>query len=345
MSNPSFLFIGDLHIHTTNLDEAALLREMLVKTARERRSDYDCIVLLGDILDTNNVVRTEAHVLASELLSDLADIAPIVVLMGNHDLQGPLSFFSKVHAFTQLKKWVGTVSENVVFPGGGGVQLVDTEPAVFTVRGVPFCAIPYVPVGRFEEALARNPKCASCRAVFCHQEFRDCDIGGGRLSVVDEKCELEWVSGHIHEHQVFKRGCYVGTPRQVAITENYFKTISIVNFEAKGMKEERISTNLPPRCHIKTATSEIGKFDVPDYGRVKIELSGTIHENNAAKKHSLVREWKKKGFTVKFHVLVGVKSNKNASIILQRNRMSFTKLCEVSSAEVGLSHIYDEIFS
>lgn len=344
MNSASFFVIGDLHIHVTNLDEAALLREFLVATAKERRKDYDCIVVLGDILDTNNIVRTEAHVFASELLGELSDLAPLLVLMGNHDLQGPLSFLSKIHAFTQLKRWPGTPDASVVFPCGTGVQVVDTEPVVFSVRGVPFCALPYIPVGRFQEALARNPQSSKARAVFCHQEFRGCDIGGGRLSIVDEVASQFWVSGHIHEHQRLEGGLYVGTPRQVKIDENYFKSVSLVKFQGEEMLEERISTNLPPRCHIKTATSEIGNFPVPEYGRVKIELSGTIHENKIAKKHALVQEWKKKGFTVKFHDLIGVKSTKNAEIILQRNRMNFTKLCELSMAEAGLSHIYNDIF-
>lgn len=345
MNAPSFLVIGDLHIHVTNLDEAALLREFLVKTARERRKEYHCIVILGDILDTNNIIRSEAHVVASELLGELSEIAPLLVLMGNHDLLGPLAFLSKVHGFTQLKRWVGTCDDGVSFPSGTGVQVVDTEPVVFTVCDVPFCALPYIPPGRFQEALALNPHSTSARAIFCHQEFRGCDIGGGRLSAVDETSPSLWISGHIHEHQRVEGGLYVGTPRQVKIDENFFKTISLIQVEEKELKEERISTNLPPRCHIKTTTAELGNFAVPDYGRVKIELSGTVHENKAAKRHALVKEWKKKGFIVKFHDLITTKSIKKADTIVQRNRLNFTKLCEISAAEAGLSHIYDEIFS
>lgn len=344
MNNPSFFVIGDLHIHITNLDETQLLREFLVKTAKDRRGDYDCIVLLGDILDTHNIVRTEAHVAASELIDLLSEIAPLVVIMGNHDVQGPLSFFSKYHAFTQLKKWPGTKSDCVSFPSGNGLQLVDTKPVVFTVRGIPFCALPYIPVGRFQEALSLDQESLHARAIFCHQEFQGCDLGFGRESDVSDTSSQTWISGHIHQHQLRKNGLYVGTPRQVAITEDYFKTISIIKFEESIFHEERISTNLPPRCHIKAATSEIGLINVPEYGRVKIELSGTPPENAVAKKNPLIRVWKKKGFVVKFHPLVGIKSQENAEVILRRKGLGFSKLCEISAAEEGLSHIYQEIF-
>src|SRR5207302_1690948 len=113
-----FFVIGDLHIHLNNTDETELLIKFLIEAAAE--CNPDVIVVLGDILHTNNIVRTEAAVPATELLGSLSDIAPLLVLMGNHDIPLPTSFLSKHHGFSALKRWSGTRKDSVKFPSETG---------------------------------------------------------------------------------------------------------------------------------------------------------------------------------------------------------------------------------
>lgn len=341
----TFLVIGDLHIHITNLDESQLLMDTLISIAAKTRPDL--IVVLGDVLHTNSVIKADAHVLAVELLFKLSQIAPLLVLMGNHDVPGPLSYFSPVHGFTALKFWQGTKRDNVQFPSNTGVQIVDTEVVLFSVNDVQFCALPYIPPGRFQEALATCPDWKSCKIVFCHQEFANCDLGFGHLSECIDKWSKDLpqvISGHIHKYQKLDNILYCGTPRQVNITEEPYKTVSLIKY-TNAIEETRFSTGLPARIHLKINVKDIMTVEVPESGRVRIEITGDVCENIVARKSLKIRDWRKKGFVVKFHNIV-FDSDRETEIESEDAPVaSFKELCRIAAYEEGLQDEYIEIFS
>lgn len=342
----SILCIGDLHVHVSNLEESQLLKENLLNLSREVKPDL--IVVLGDILHTNNIVRTESLVLAVDLLAGLSEVAPLLILVGNHDVPGPLNFLSESHAFTSLRKWQGTKTEKVTFPSQTGVQVVDNVPVVFFVGDQKFCACPYVPPGRFREALGLCEGWEDSVAVFCHQEISGCDLGQEHKSeVVDVWTEVDpfMISGHIHKHQTLLNGkvLYVGSSRQVAISEDCYKSVSLVTFPEGKMEEKRITTGLPPRAHFKVTAREVDSLVTPESGRVKIEITGTIPENTALKKSQLVKDWKKKGFVVKFHDLVDEDFNFDQDCDFSK-RPDFKALCRSLAEEEDLFEEYNEVF-
>jgi DNA repair exonuclease SbcCD nuclease subunit len=336
-----FLVIGDLHIHTTNLEESKLLSRHLLEIAQT--NSFDVIVVLGDILDTNDIIRAEAHELAVELLAQLSKIAPLLILIGNHDVPGQLSYFSGIHGFNALKLWQGSSRENVVFPSGTGVQVVDTEVVFFHVNNRMFTALPYIPPGRFHEALATKEGWKESGIIFCHQEFQNCDLGSNKISTCKDSWSEELpqiVSGHIHKYQRLGTNIlYCGSPRQVVITEDPYKTVSLIHFDNK-IRETRIATRLPPRLHFLILASEVSSLAVPESGRIKIEITGTLAENNAAKASLRVKQWKKKGFVVKFHNIVA----EAATLVEIPRSMGFKNVCRVKAEEAGIMEEYREIF-
>jgi DNA repair exonuclease SbcCD nuclease subunit len=345
-SDPRILCVGDLHVHVTNLEETQLLTENILTIAVETRPDL--IVVLGDILDTNNVVRTEALGLAVDLLGRLSEVAPLLVLVGNHDVPGPLVFLSKTHAFSFLKRWTGTKTPAVVFPSGTGVQLVDSTPVAFYVGDKKFCACPYVPPERFREALSLCEGWQDSTAIFCHQEILGCDLGQGYESKVTDNWTKEdpvLISGHIHRHQTLLDGnvLYVGSARQVVISEDYYKTISLITF-GSGVIEQRFSTGLPPRAHFKVFARDVDSLDLPESGRVKIEITGTVPENAVLKKSQLVKDWKKRGFTVKFHDLLDDGFEFDETEVETGSRPDFKGLCRELAEEEDLFDEYVEVF-
>jgi len=336
----SFLVIGDLHIHTNNLDEMEILVEKLQSIALE--TNPDVIVLLGDLLDTMDIIRAQALTLATNLLAVLSKIAPLLILIGNHDVPGPLSYFSNIHGFNALKLWTGTQRGDVSFPSGSGVQVVDTEVVIFKVRGMSFCALPYIPPGRFQEALSTNEVWCETKIIFCHQEFTNCDLGSGRISTCKDEWSSEFpqvVSGHIHKHQrVGPNVLYCGTPRQVSLSEEPYKTVSLINYDGR-LSERRISTELPPRLHLKISASEVNDVEVPDVGRIKIEITGTLSENLVAKRSLRVKQWRRNGFTIKFHNLVEEEEE-----VREFPSFSFKEICRSKAEEQDLTDEYFEIF-
>lgn len=341
-----FLVIGDLHIHLNNLEETEILGQFLVRTASELQPDV--IVVLGDILHTNNVLRSEAHVPATELLGELSEIAPLLVIMGNHDVPGPLAFLSKYHGFTALKRWSGTKKAHVIFPSATGVQLVDTAPVLFSVNGIYFAACPYIPPGRFEEALNYCEDWKSAKAIFCHQEISNCDLGHGHRSESKDVWPAHYphiISGHIHKYQrLAENVLYGGSPRQVTVAEEYYKTIAELVFSEQGhFTETRIFTGLEPRAHLKIYSKEVDSVEVPPSGRVKIEITGTVAENNVVRKCARVREWRRKGFTVKFHDFLE-DTDREALLNTENANLGFKNLCRLRAEEEGLGDEYREIF-
>ena len=81
-----FAHIADTHIRNLRYhDEYRYIFEKMYKDIKERNVDY--IVHCGDIAHTKTKISPEYVSLATEFLNNLADIAPLIVILGNHDGQ------------------------------------------------------------------------------------------------------------------------------------------------------------------------------------------------------------------------------------------------------------------
>lgn len=243
------------------LVEGRQLVDTLTLAARVYTPDF--IVVLGDVLDTHEVVRVPPHALAHDMIAGLSAVAPTFVLMGNHDLASHTEFLSPRHIFAPFTRW-------------DNVWIVDT-PVRFTVGGCAFVACPYVPPGRFRDALDTLTAGAPCGApppakrartgaphsvvvaegpagwrdviaIFAHQEFRGATVGGRTSRTGARETELStrgdpWgdaglppvISGHIHQaSQVRGAGGgvvhYPGTPLQHSFGDTSEKRVWLASF-------------------------------------------------------------------------------------------------------------------
>lgn len=83
--------LADIHIRTYRLhEEYKLVFENLIKdlTMTFRRVEYEeaRIVIVGDLFHQKITVSNEQTILASWFLNELSQIAPVVLVAGNHDL-------------------------------------------------------------------------------------------------------------------------------------------------------------------------------------------------------------------------------------------------------------------
>ncbi len=288
------LVIGDPHIKPSNIPETKLLISNILKIITNE--DPDLVVILGDTLHTHDKANIFAYKEAERMLLSVSKLKPTLFLIGNHDLPGPTSFLDGNHFFTAFKSHPN-------------ITIVDTKCEVFYINNMMFAAVPYVPNGRFKEALNTNKdlNMKKVRAVFAHQEFLGCSMN---TEEIRSRNGDRWhtanpliISGHMHlYHRVGSNIVYVGTPRQDDFGDKLddigYKTISLFTFTKDKWDEKRIASGIPPKIIIELDMEDIGTFQPPKEGSIKIEIIGEYNEINARNDHPKIKEWKKRGIKV-----------------------------------------------
>lgn len=322
------LVIGDPHFKVNNVRETQLMHERICEIARSRRPTF--IVCLGDILDRHESIHVSPLERSSAFLHELSTIAPLYVLIGNHDRPNNSNFLTTEHPFNALKYWPNT-------------HIIDTT-YTEVIEGRKFIFVPYVPPGRFNEALrVLLPKptvvpvlvvennTASTTAtnnevivapqstddldvyftsdpvttIFAHQEFRNAKMGAIQSAVGDE-WNLAWpyvISGHIHDYdQLSGNIVYVGTPIQHAFGDRDDKTVSLFTWKSVDPKltpaEERIDLNVPKKMIIHLSCAEVANYVPPVDRQIKIVITGSSAEIKSAMKLQNVKTLVSSGIKV-----------------------------------------------
>ena len=268
------LVIGDPHIKLDNIPETDLCIQKLTELAQEKKPDI--IVILGDVLDTHERLHTVPLNKAYELIDKMRSITLTYVLVGNHDAINNQIFLTKNHWLNAMKEW-----ENVV--------IVDTVMSFETNSGN-FIFVPYVPPGRFEEALGtfKNWDSNTC-CIFAHQEFFGCKMGA-IVSVEGDKWPIDYpniISGHIHSNQTPQKNVYYpGSMLQHAFGESSKNIIAYLTFEdSSTYKLEEINLNLPRKKIVYMDVENIDKYQIPETkDKIKITVSGGYDQFKALKK-------------------------------------------------------------
>jgi DNA repair exonuclease SbcCD nuclease subunit len=285
----AILCIGDPHIQVTNMQEADLFIERLINLATEKQPDL--IIILGDVLHTHERLHTTALNKAYEMIHNMRLIAKTYVLVGNHDMCNNQQFLTENHWLSGMKEWDNTVI----------VDLVMTE----TIDGEKFVFTPYVPPGRFEEALNTlngDWKDASC--IFAHQEFAGCKMGA-IISVEGDKWPVDYphiVSGHIHSRQIPQENIYyTGSAMQHAFGESEKNIIAYLTFKDREYKREEVDLHLPRKKIIYMDVEDVDEYKVPETeDKLKVTLSGNYDQFKALKKTKKYKNLLEKGVKVVF---------------------------------------------
>jgi Calcineurin-like phosphoesterase len=183
---PTVLFIGDVHIKHRCVEDVLKLIGAIERVAGAD-DIITRVVIAGDVLDTHEIVDAQLMNRAYELVRAARRVAPVAVLVGNHDYINNQQFLTTNHWMNGMKEW-------------RDVTIVD-EPMI--VDNGAFALTPYVFPGRLVEALDRTPGWRDALCVFAHQEMRGCKMGA-IASTAGDDWRAEWppiVSGHIHERQ------------------------------------------------------------------------------------------------------------------------------------------------
>lgn len=182
----TILCIGDIHIKPTNTHLVDALEAQLLDWIDHET--VHTVILLGDILDTFEKIHTQALNRAYALIDTLRKRTHVYLLVGNHDLINNQQFLSTQHWMNALKDW-------------RSVTVVDTVHTAYLPYQV--VLVPYVPVQRFQDALATLDDWQQAEYIFAHQEFQGSKMGAIQSAHGDPwPCDSPMViSGHIHEYQ------------------------------------------------------------------------------------------------------------------------------------------------
>lgn len=278
------LCIGDVHFMVNQIEETNLMCEEIYRVTQEVKPDF--IVVLGDVLDTHERVNLDPLERATEFLSKLSKMSQALYLtVGNHDRPNNSTFLTSQHAFTGLKKWPNTY--------------VADKPLRMTIGNQDFIFVPYVPPGRFKEALdtLENKDLSTVSGIFAHQEFKGCSMGAIKSTqgdVLDEKLP-HVVSGHIHVYERLQSNItYVGTPRQITFGDKTKKSVSeyIYSKDKDGgveVKEVRHYLKCKQKSIVHLDVKQAETYDPPKDAIIKLIVSGTAAELHVFKKHSAER--------------------------------------------------------
>jgi DNA repair exonuclease SbcCD nuclease subunit len=275
------LLIGDPHFKVSNVEDTNQMHENIVKIALNLKPDK--IIVLGDVLDRHESIHVSPLKRATKFLQDLLEISPLVILIGNHDRPNNSVFLTEDSPFLSMKKWPNTIIADVPIE-----EKINNHTLVY---------VPYVPPGRFIEALEKYKiNYQKSTLIFAHQEFKGAQIGHVLSTEGDEWNQNypQVYSGHIHDYQRLNNNItYTGTPMQHKYGENINKTISLITI-GDTITEQRILTNVTSKVCYSIKYSEIDTFSVPDINaKVRITIKCDSSEIKSISKNKKVKEWKK----------------------------------------------------
>lgn len=202
-----------MHFVKRNLDVLRECTERYLQKAREMHERYGdvfkFIVGLGDWYDSTRSIDVESMSQCMHFVNELNKIRPLYMMIGNHDVRGPLHdpmTAPEVHVFH------------------GVAATVISKPVIVNVDGVKYAMLPYCDPGKFASMVSvLGEEIYNCTTIFAHQT----------LIPMTHSIHCDWptdmpatVGGHIHTHTFDANVMYVGTAYTVRHGEGDEKYIS-----------------------------------------------------------------------------------------------------------------------
>lgn len=283
--------IGDPHFQINNIADVDTFIERINTLIRYENPTF--IVCLGDVLHTHERLHTTPLNRAYKFVDTLRLVAPTFVLVGNHDM------FNNQQYLAEDGHWMGAMKE------WDNVTIVD-KPTISKFGDHLFTFVPYVPNGRFIEALGTlGDEWKKSTTIFAHQEFYGCKMGAIQ-STDGDKWSVDFplvISGHIHSKQRPQQNIYyTGSSIQQAFGENDESTVTHITFTSVTEHILRdISLNMPRKKIVYKDMEDIDTYEPPkSQDKIKVTLSGTCEQFKSFKKTKKYKDLTEGGVKVVF---------------------------------------------
>ena len=299
------LAIGDPHFKVDNVEETKIFTDNL-SLFLSQNTDIEIIVVLGDVLHNHEKLHTFALNNAINFFSMLVSHKrKCYCLVGNHDATSNTIFLTDNHWMNVLKGW-------------DGLTIVD-HPIIEFINETDFITLcPYVPDGRFTEALShivsttkmsdtniRINDWKGSKCIFSHQLFDGIKMGAIMAQNVEEwKEEYPFcINGHIHENQRPQDNLYIpGSAMQEGYGDMTDKIVALITLneglgssdESKIPQIDEIDLNVKRKKIIYTTVDEIdtiqSKLEKNENIDYKIVVKGSDAELKALKNSSKYKD-------------------------------------------------------
>jgi DNA repair exonuclease SbcCD nuclease subunit len=229
------LVIGDQHFKVDNLEQVDIFISNLRKLLENNK--YDFIVSGGDLLDTHERLHTLCLNKADQYLKLLCSFAKTFVLVGNHDMINPSQFLTTNHWLNVYKDW----TQDLIIVDKVINYKVGNKTVIFS---------PYVPDGRFVEALNTNNKWTEADVIFCHQT-----LDGVKMGAITAENVEEWkdeypnlIAFHVHDSQNVKKNLfYTGSCMQHSFGESckkyLYEVVDCIDLVKSTTTQKHITMN------------------------------------------------------------------------------------------------------
>jgi DNA repair exonuclease SbcCD nuclease subunit len=300
------LVIGDCHFKHNNEIETNLMCDRIYEVVLSQNPDM--IVVLGDTLDTHSHIDMNPFNRALKFLYTLSQMNNnLYILIGNHDRPSNTDFLSENSPFNACKMWKNTtiVDKVKIFENFDNSSDILTK----THKNPKIVFVPYVPNGRFMEALGTEgitpENIQECDLIFAHQEFKGCKMGA-IISVHGDEWPADYpmvISGHIHDNAETQNNLlYPGTPIQLGYGVPPSKGVMLVNLETSVKSDvfnnsvtdvslktdapdnsqksktkisyEYFDLKLPKKMIVHISPEELSTYQIPDNCFVKLVCKG-----------------------------------------------------------------------
>lgn len=258
----SILCIGDIHIQPSNIKVIELFIERIEVILHDMKPDI--VILMGDILHSHERLHTLCFNYATKIVKLISSICSTYILVGNHDYINNSQFMSENHWMNCYKTY-----ENVF--------IVDRV-IVKNIKNKNIILCPYVPDGRFIEALDTIECWKKADYIFAHQLIDGAKMGAIVVEGV-EKWNIDYpilISGHIHDKQrISSNVIYTGSCIQHSFSETSDKTILHIDVDGKL---QEIVLNLPKKKTLYKTLDEMIELDLSKFNdsdtQYKIVIDG-----------------------------------------------------------------------
>lgn len=323
------LAVGDLHFTPGNASVTDLVSQKILEAVV--RYDIKMVVFLGDILHTHEKIHMGTLNRAIRLIEGCARHCTTMVIIGNHDRSTSTDYLTDESPFLSLK-------------GKENICIVDTvisfDWKVSKSKKLLFVFCPYVPPGKFHDALATldtfYPKLKGIRpdAIFCHQELR-AGMGGDEWDVENPLI----ISGHVHKRsQPQDNILYPGTPYQISYNDESDKGVFICRFGEDSPNITFLRLGIRKKKTIRITPKEVASFTHAGRDDIRLVIHGPHSEIKSIQMTGALDRLIGKGISISLDV-------QGVDTISQRGKTCKQILKELMEDDEPVRNMYESIFS
>lgn len=280
------LIIGDVHATAEDLEDCEALLGLVFDSAKSL--SVDRIIFLGDLHHNHAVTHVSVTEFWLRNLKQLAEIAPISALLGNHDMPNGAS---------RGDKGYGEPKSHALMPyrelSRVGVTVVDSPLILGDFMYVPYVDSEEVFLSAVK-ALKRETGCPDI--LICHQTFSGAQYENGfyaKDGFSIEKVQAgNIISGHVHLPSHINKVWYPGAPRWKTFSDaNTERAIWLFDPETGELTPIDTGTVCSKIFHFKVENGvldqSVFKIRQPGNHRYHIDLHGDAEANAKTEEYVL----------------------------------------------------------